>query len=153
MLEWVARPSSRGSSWPRDQTQVSFVSCIGRQILYAAPPGTHGPWRPLRIVLEREEYSKGGSPGTTLVPLPLIIKGRRVENPVRKSQVDEKSWISGHDQEREVEETSTTVSKRFISLCFWFQDELVRVPQWDVMNLNQVDICKELFKMCVSTNS
>ena len=26
-LEWVAMPSSRGSSWPRDQTRVSHVSC------------------------------------------------------------------------------------------------------------------------------
>ena len=31
ILEWVAIPFSRGSSWPRDQTHVS---CIGRQILY-----------------------------------------------------------------------------------------------------------------------
>ena len=28
--EWVAMPSSRGSSQPRDQTWVSHVSCIGR---------------------------------------------------------------------------------------------------------------------------
>jgi len=34
ILEWVAIFYSRGSSWPRDQTQVSYVSCIGRQILY-----------------------------------------------------------------------------------------------------------------------
>ena len=34
ILEWVAMPSSRGSSWPRDQTCISYVSCIGRQILY-----------------------------------------------------------------------------------------------------------------------
>ena len=33
-LEGVATPSSRASSWPRDQTQVSFVSCIGRLVLY-----------------------------------------------------------------------------------------------------------------------
>ena len=38
MLEWVAVPSSRGSSQRReDQTHVSYVSCIGRQVLY--------PWR------------------------------------------------------------------------------------------------------------
>ena len=30
-LEWVTMPSSRGSSWLRDQT---WVSCIGRWILY-----------------------------------------------------------------------------------------------------------------------
>ena len=34
MLEWVAIPFSRGSLQPRDQTRVSCVSCIGRQILY-----------------------------------------------------------------------------------------------------------------------
>ena len=28
MLEWVAMPFSRGSSWPRDQTGVSCGSCI-----------------------------------------------------------------------------------------------------------------------------
>ena len=31
ILEWVATPSSRGSSQPRNQTRVS---CICRQILY-----------------------------------------------------------------------------------------------------------------------
>ena len=34
ILEWVAMPSSRGSSWPRDQTCISCGSCIGRRILY-----------------------------------------------------------------------------------------------------------------------
>ena len=34
ILEWVAMPSSRGSSRPRDHTHVSYVSCIGRQVLH-----------------------------------------------------------------------------------------------------------------------
>ena len=34
ILEWVAMPSSRGSSQPRDQTGVSYTTCIGRQVLY-----------------------------------------------------------------------------------------------------------------------
>ena len=34
ILEWVAMPSSRVSSLLRDWTQVSYVSCIGRQVLY-----------------------------------------------------------------------------------------------------------------------
>ena len=34
MMEWVAISYSEGSSRPRDQTHVSHVSCIGRQILY-----------------------------------------------------------------------------------------------------------------------
>ena len=34
ILEWVAIPSSRGSSQPRDQTHVSCISHIGRWVLY-----------------------------------------------------------------------------------------------------------------------
>ena len=34
MLEWVATSFSRESSLPRDQTCVSCIFCIGRQILY-----------------------------------------------------------------------------------------------------------------------
>ena len=35
ILEWVAKPSSRRSSRPRDQTHISYISCIGRRVLYA----------------------------------------------------------------------------------------------------------------------
>ena len=34
ILEWVAMPSSRRSSFPRDRTHISYVSCIGGQVLY-----------------------------------------------------------------------------------------------------------------------
>ena len=34
ILEWVTMPSSRGSSQSRDQTQVSYVFCIDRRVLY-----------------------------------------------------------------------------------------------------------------------
>ena len=34
MLEWVAMPSSRGSSQLRDRTLISYVSFIDRQVLY-----------------------------------------------------------------------------------------------------------------------
>ena len=34
ILEWVAIFYSRGSSWPRDQTHISLISCIGKWILY-----------------------------------------------------------------------------------------------------------------------
>ena len=34
ILEWAARPSSRGSSQPRDRTPVSYVSYLDRQVLY-----------------------------------------------------------------------------------------------------------------------
>ena len=39
ILELVAISHSKGSSWSRDQTRISCVSCIGRQILnHLAPP-------------------------------------------------------------------------------------------------------------------
>ena len=34
ILEWDAISSSRGSSWPRNQTCFSWVFCTGRWILY-----------------------------------------------------------------------------------------------------------------------
>ena len=34
--EWVAMPSSRGSFSPRDRTHVSYISCIGRWVLYSS---------------------------------------------------------------------------------------------------------------------
>ena len=44
ILEWVAIPFSRGSSWPRDWTHISCVFRIGRRILYCCTPwGTPSP--------------------------------------------------------------------------------------------------------------
>ena len=34
ILEWVAMPSSRGSSQPRDGTCISYIFYIGRRVLY-----------------------------------------------------------------------------------------------------------------------
>ena len=34
ILEWVAISYSRGSAQPRGRTHLSYVSCVGRQILY-----------------------------------------------------------------------------------------------------------------------
>ena len=34
ILEWVAMPSFRGSSQPKDQTHISCISCTDRWILY-----------------------------------------------------------------------------------------------------------------------
>ena len=53
ILEWIAMPSSWGSSRPRNQTHISFVSCTGKQILYhwatrglftSGPAGTLYHW-------------------------------------------------------------------------------------------------------------
>ena len=34
ILVWVAMPSSRGSSWPRDLTHILYIPCIGSPVLY-----------------------------------------------------------------------------------------------------------------------
>ena len=34
ILEWVAMPSSRGSSWPRDRTHIYCCSCIASRFFY-----------------------------------------------------------------------------------------------------------------------
>ena len=39
ILEWVAMPSSRGSSRPRDRTSISYVSCIAGRFFTPEPPG------------------------------------------------------------------------------------------------------------------
>ena len=39
ILEWVAIFSSRGSSWPRDQTRVFCISCIAGRFFPTVPPG------------------------------------------------------------------------------------------------------------------
>ena len=36
ILEWVAMSFSRGSSWPRNRTRVSYVSCIGMWVFYCS---------------------------------------------------------------------------------------------------------------------
>ena len=46
ILEWVAMPSSWGSSPPRDWTCISYVSCISRCVLYHQ----HHPGSPVCII-------------------------------------------------------------------------------------------------------
>ena len=52
--EWVAISSSKGSSQPRDQTHISYVSCAGWQVLYhwrhlGSPPANYTPIKNLKI--------------------------------------------------------------------------------------------------------
>ena len=39
IVEWVAISHARGSSWPKDQTRLSYISCIGMGPLPLVPPG------------------------------------------------------------------------------------------------------------------
>ena len=43
ILEWVAMPFSRGSSQPRNQTQVSCISCTAGRFSTAEPSGKPKP--------------------------------------------------------------------------------------------------------------
>jgi len=52
ILEWVAIISSRGSSQPRDQTHIYYVSCIGRQALLPLAP----PWNPHAVINRSTDY-------------------------------------------------------------------------------------------------
>ena len=38
ILEWVAISYSKGSSWPKDQTHVSWVSCLAGRFFTTVPP-------------------------------------------------------------------------------------------------------------------
>ena len=73
ILEWVAMPSSGGSSRTRDRTRVSHVSCIEAGSLLLAPPG--GPREEticrdfilLCLREARESYKSYHCPGLTLM--------------------------------------------------------------------------------------
>ena len=69
ILEWVAISSSRGSSWPRDWTQVSCISWISRQILYHCATWEDLNW-PQKLVKwpRRLRPHRAGS----LDPCPLV---------------------------------------------------------------------------------
>ena len=56
MLEWLAMPSSRGSSQPRDRAFVSSASCTGQRVLY--------------------DYRRLGSPKRTLQGVKHIASGK-----------------------------------------------------------------------------
>ena len=58
-LEWVAMPSSRGSSQSMDQTRVSYVSRIGRRVFY--PLSYLGsPWIHSPLIVKNLVNSKTG---------------------------------------------------------------------------------------------
>ena len=82
-LEWVAISSSRGFSWPRDQTHISCVSCIRRQILYH-----WAPWKPQELLRRLVKTLVSG-------PHPQSFwLGRLL---VRYDHLHWHHWCSGHE--------------------------------------------------------
>ena len=45
ILEWVAVPSTKGSFQPKDWTHISYISCIGRLVLYQLLPPWEVQWK------------------------------------------------------------------------------------------------------------
>ena len=70
ILEWVAMPSSRGSSQPKDGTHVACISCIGRAGRFFT---TSAAWEALGAGV-RSAHSPGhSSPRTAQIYLLRII--------------------------------------------------------------------------------
>ena len=92
VLEWVVMLSSRGSFRPKDRTCISYVSFIGRQVLYHQSP----LWSPETVIVNRKGLKKaataaakslqlcptlcdpwdGSPPGS---PVPGILQARTLE--------------------------------------------------------------------------
>ena len=81
ILEWVAMPSSRGSSWPRGQTQVSCTSCIGRWILYH--------W----ATWEAPKHCKCEGLWRWSCPFYSLLPSRLCSNPKSKQFPQKKNWF------------------------------------------------------------
>ena len=73
ILEWVAMPSSRGSSWPRDRTGISYVCSL--VILAAIPGSTIGTLKLPDTVLATKQ-SGGDTGGLCLYLLQGSLQGQ-----------------------------------------------------------------------------
>ena len=80
VLEWVAVPSSRGSSQHRDGTHLSYVSCIGRQVFFLplAPPG-----KPKIVLRARNFWDREEGQGEVCVGSKEIVKGALHQHSLR----------------------------------------------------------------------
>ena len=72
ILEWVAMPSYRGSSRPRDQTHVSYSSCIANRFFTAEPLGKPSEW----ALLVKDT-----------VRTSLVVQWKRIHLPIQRTWV------------------------------------------------------------------
>ena len=74
ILEWVVISFSRGSSWPRDWTHVSCISCIGRRIIYHwATWEDHKTWGLPSTYIQHTYSCSHSHTGTSHSPFTLIF--------------------------------------------------------------------------------
>ena len=155
ILEWVAMPSSKGYSCPRDQTHIS---CIGRQILYhwvtweaSSTTATAAATKSLQSCLTLCDPIDGIPPGfpdpgilqaRTLewvaISLPLIqaqvMQERVPASAVRHEKLTvEHPWpLSASQQSRELGSTvSSNSPQRFLlrGACWICKDTKMEVPE------------------------
>ena len=80
-LKWVAMPSSRGSSRPRDLTHISYISCTGRGVVFF--------FLPLEVRLRLRE-SEWFAQGLKTNPL---YKSRAIYTPPKARRKGINSWL------------------------------------------------------------
>ena len=56
ILEWVAMPSSRGSSWPKDQTHIACISGTAGRYFTTEPPRKPDSYSADNILLRNVEW-------------------------------------------------------------------------------------------------
>ena len=83
MLEWAAIPFSRGSSWPRDRTRVSCVSCIAGWLFtgwVTDQPLRHSLLEPKGTSESTDLGSTHPQPTSSLLPLCFRLKNDSVHS-------------------------------------------------------------------------
>ena len=91
IVEWIAISYSRGSSWPKGWTCISYIFCIGKQIVYhcstreAQIPFIYCRWKiSFFINTPNNMYETADSFWGPLLPFPLLPHS---DKPVRESSI------------------------------------------------------------------
>ena len=110
ILEWVAIPFSKGSSWPRDRTRVScivlFFSCGGHQsfVLPIICPLTDLPWEFLFPLPKESQESL--SPEKNLRMQERSASASELSYPHNPIPLSE--WLSAFEREESLIQVGTT---------------------------------------------
>ena len=72
ILEWVAMPSSSGSSQPRDLVHASYISCTSRQVFYHQHH-LASPWIFIYLLTNGQVLLCNWDPSRTKVTGPLLL--------------------------------------------------------------------------------
>ena len=124
-LEWVARPSSRGSFWPRDQTCVSCVSCIGRWILYhwatwEAISRTSSTYKAMAFTIQRIISNRGSTSS-------LLVKWCQQTGVIRFPIIWSEDLRDnlGHQINLQFHHQESFLKGFFFKLCLFFHPSLM----------------------------